>query len=74
MIKNNGKYAGSVKVGEKGQIVIPKEMRQAFDIRPGDTLLILADPDKGIAIPPKNAFTKLTDKIFGQKIDDEENE
>lgn len=41
---------GTVKVGEKGQIVIPKEARQIFDIKAGDTLLVLGDEDQGIAI------------------------
>ena len=38
-----GRHAWSVTVGSKGQIVIPKEARELFDIRPGDDLLILAD-------------------------------
>lgn len=38
---------GTVKVGEKGQIVIPKEARQIFDIKSGDTLLVLAMKNKG---------------------------
>lgn len=59
------KYAGMVKVGEKGQIVIPKEARDMFDIRPGDTLLILGDKNQGIAIPPKEAILSLAEKIFG---------
>ena len=50
------KYAGMVKVGEKGQIVIPKEARDMFDIKPGDTLLILGDKKQGIAIPPKDSI------------------
>ena len=41
---------GTVKVGERGQIVIPKEARELFDIRPGDTLLVLADEQRGIAL------------------------
>ncbi|MGP1544542.1 MAG: AbrB/MazE/SpoVT family DNA-binding domain-containing protein [Candidatus Fimenecus sp.] len=46
-----GKYAWTVKVGEKGQFVIPKEARDVFGINPGDTLIVLADIEKGIAIP-----------------------
>ncbi|MDY3984726.1 AbrB/MazE/SpoVT family DNA-binding domain-containing protein [Dysosmobacter sp.] len=45
-----GKYAATVRVGEKGQIVIPKGVRDLFDIKPGDTLLVLADKKQGIAI------------------------
>lgn len=60
-----GKYAWTVKVGEKGQIVIPKEARDIFDINPGDTLMVLADEKQGIAIPPKNLFSSLFGRIFG---------
>lgn len=67
------KYAGMVKVGEKGQIVIPKEARDMFDIKPGDTLLILGDKKKGIAIPPKDSILSLTEKIFsGEKGESEQ--
>lgn len=59
------KYAWMVKVGEKGQIVIPKEARDIFDIKPGDTLLVLGDKNQGIAIPPKTSFLSLAEKIFG---------
>lgn len=59
------KYAWMVKVGEKGQIVIPKEARDIFDIRPGDTLLVLGDKNQGIAIPPKDSFLTLAERIFG---------
>lgn len=59
-----GKYAWTVKIGEKGQFVIPKEARDIFGIKPGDTIIVLADKNKGIAIPPKSLFTKLSDTIF----------
>lgn len=61
-----GKYAWTVKVGEKGQFVIPKEARDVFNINPGDTLIILADINKGIAIPSKNMFAHFMDTIFNQ--------
>ncbi|MBR2595465.1 MAG: AbrB/MazE/SpoVT family DNA-binding domain-containing protein, partial [Solobacterium sp.] len=54
-----GKYAWTATVGEKGQIVIPKQARELFNIKPGDTLLLLGDINKGIAIPDQNAFTEL---------------
>ena len=44
-----GKFISMVKVGEKGQIVIPKGARDLFSIQPGDNLLLLADEEKGIA-------------------------
>ena len=63
-----GKYAWTATVGEKGQIVIPKQAREIFDIKPGDTLLLLGDEKRGIAIPPKGAFTEL----FGAAFDGQE--
>ena len=48
-----GKFISLVKVGEKGQIVIPKGARELFGIQPGDQLLLLADTEQGIALPPK---------------------
>jgi len=59
-----GKYAGTVTVGAKGQIVIPGEVRKLFGIRPGDTLIVLADQDRGIAIPPKGTWEELSRQIF----------
>ena len=40
----------TVRIGDKGQIVIPKAMRDMFGIEPGDTLLLMADKERGIAI------------------------
>ena len=51
-----GKFAATVTVGEKGQIVIPKGARDLFGISPGDTLLLLAAVDRGIAIVRQELF------------------
>ena len=66
MTSPEGKYAWTVKVGEKGQFVIPKEARKIFNIKPGDTLIVLADEKQGIAIPPPDMFTQLAKAIFPQ--------
>ena len=50
MKKETKKIFGVCKVGEKGQIVIPKEARNMFNIKPGDSLIMLGDSKKGIAI------------------------
>jgi AbrB family looped-hinge helix DNA binding protein len=51
-------------VGEKGQIVIPKTAREMFDIKPGDTLLLLADTKRGIAIVRRELFEQFTDSVL----------
>lgn len=66
MNNENGQYAWMVTVGTKGQIVIPKEARELFDIQPGDTLILLGNVKQGLAIPPKNGFFEAYFKqIFG---------
>lgn len=67
-----GKYAWTVKIGEKGQFVIPKEARDVFDIHPGDTIIVLGDEKRGLAIPPKNTFAKWTELAFGTAPEDSE--
>lgn len=59
-----GKHAWTATVGEKGQIVIPKQARDLFGIKPGDTLLLLGDEKRGIAIPPQAQFAELFARIF----------
>lgn len=58
------KYIGISKVGEKGQIVIPKEAREMFDIKPGDSLVILCDKKKGIAILKSDVIESNFDDII----------
>ena len=59
------KFMSSVKVGEKGQIVIPKEVREMFGIEPGDMLLLLADQKRGIAIVDNAGLLDLASQAAG---------
>ena len=62
-----------VKVGEKGQIVIPKEARTLFNINPGDTLLVLGDEENGLFISKPDAVNNLALQIFSNmSAEDEE--
>ena len=65
MKQPKGRYGWTVTVGEKGQIVIPKQARELFGIKPGDSLIVLADEKRGIAIPPKEQFEAIFAKIYG---------
>jgi len=60
----NGKYAWMVKIGEKGQFVIPKEAREMFDLQPGSTILVLGDSQRGIAILPRQMQSEYISRIF----------
>lgn len=54
-IPPKGKYFfGATTVGDRGQIVIPKKARELFDIAAGDTLIVVGDEDRGLAIVPQN--------------------
>lgn len=65
MKDGKGKYIfGVCKVGEKGQIVIPKEARSVFNINPGDSLLMMGDVKKGLAIVKTEVFTSMADDIM----------
>ena len=64
MTHPEGKYAWTVKVGEKGQFVIPKEARELFGIKPGDTLLILGDERVGIIATAPDVMNDTAYKVF----------
>lgn len=68
------KFMSSVKVGEKGQIVIPKEVREMFNIEPGDMLLLLADRERGIAIVDNEGFLAMAGEVasFSRREEKEE--
>ena len=55
---------GTAKVGDRGQIVIPKEARELFGIRPGDTLLILGDEEVGLIVSRPEVLSDLANKIL----------
>ena len=59
-----GKFISTVKVGEKGQIVIPKGARDLFGIKHGDTLLLLADVTQGIAIVKNDLYKHFAKEIL----------
>ncbi|WP_099333179.1 AbrB/MazE/SpoVT family DNA-binding domain-containing protein [Actinomyces minihominis] len=62
-----GKYAWTAKIGEKGQLVIPKEARDIFGIEPGDSVLILGDIKRGLAIVNSERLLKIADTVFDTK-------
>ena len=65
--KPKGKHIfGTAKVGEKGQIVIPKEARTLFGVQPGDTLLILGDEQTGIIVTKPDVLRDAANEIFGK--------
>ena len=65
LVSPKGKHIfGIVTVGEKGQMVIPKDARKIFDINPGDKLMVLGDEEQGIAIVKTDAFTGFANEIL----------
>ncbi len=60
----NDKFAWMVKIGEKGQFVIPKDARELFGFKPGDEILVLGDMNRGIAILPKEMQEEYIKRIF----------
>ena len=64
MDKQERYYMSSVRLGPKGQIVIPKEARDMFGLQPGDTLVLLADKKKGIALQTTDKLNPMLRKVF----------
>lgn len=69
-MKKKNKYIGICKVGEKGQIVIPKAARDMFDINPGDSVLVLCDKKRGMALVKSDIIESVTDEILGGSNDE----
>lgn len=56
---NNNRFIVSVKVGPKGQITIPKEAREMFDIKEGDTIMVMGDKKRGLALLKADMFYQM---------------
>ena len=61
----DGQWINTVRLGPKSQIVIPKEVREMFGLGPGDTLLLMADRERGIALVDPAAYADVVDKVLG---------
>jgi len=61
---NSRRVFGTAKVGDRGQIVIPKEARELFNIRPGDTLLILGEEDTGLIVSRPEVISDIANRLF----------
>ena len=62
---------GTVKIGEKGQIVIPKEALQVFGLSPGDSLLVLGDEENGIVLAKTEVLNGVAMEILGNMTEQE---
>lgn len=65
------KFIWSTKVGDKGQIVIPKEARDVFNINPGDSIILFGDIKKGIALAKYDDFNNFAQQVFNITKNDE---
>ncbi|MBP3389296.1 MAG: AbrB/MazE/SpoVT family DNA-binding domain-containing protein [Clostridia bacterium] len=66
MRKCEDHFMATVKLGPKGQIVIPKEVREMFGLSSGDTLVLMADKKRGIALQQSAVLAGIADAIFHQ--------
>lgn len=71
----SGKFLATVKIGPKGQIVIPKEVRDMFSLKTADSLVLMTDEGQGIALQPFSYIETLWNAVnHAKKGDDEKNE
>ena len=72
--KNDRYFMSAVKIGPKGQIVIPKEVREMFSLEPGDSLVLMADVKKGIALQTAESLNPMLRMVFDKLSPEEEEE
>ena len=60
------KFMTTVRIGPKGQIVIPKEVRAMFGLAPGDSLILLADRERGIALQSSSYYDSFVREVLDQ--------
>ena len=66
-VENDKYFFGICKVSERGQIVIPKEARDVFNVKAGDSLILLGDKKKGMALVKADVFNAVAEDIIGGK-------
>ena len=69
-----GKFISTVTIGEKGQIVIPKAAREMFDLEPGDTIVLLADKKRGIALVQNDRMMSHAESVMKETFPDSNDE
>lgn len=67
--KDNRYFMASVKIGPKGQIVIPKEVREMFGVDAGDQLVLMADKKKGIALQTVDKLSPIARHVFEEEVE-----
>jgi AbrB family looped-hinge helix DNA binding protein len=66
--KRKNRFISTVTLGEKGQIVIPKAAREMFGLEPGDTIVLLADKKRGIALVQNDRLMKIAESVFEETL------
>lgn len=66
--KMKNRFISTVTLGEKGQIVIPKTAREMFGLEPGDTIVLLADKKRGIALVQNDRLMKIAESVFEETL------
>lgn len=69
-----GKFISTVTIGEKGQIVIPKAAREMFGLEPGDTIALLADKKRGIALVQNDRMMSIAESVMKETFPDSNDE